>query len=190
MVRIISLIAFVLVGQAVHPMLTIGYAQRPNQKTTGQISTAALDAFKGTEGSTLVVKQGPLLNFMSFCADADFTTANTVAFRTTCMGSSEQSLFDFMLKFDPLKKGYYFSVKTYYLNSTREFGPAVKDLPVTYVEGTGFSGKGTTNYKGQDLQVTVAISQKETQHHEWVVRFSSGDSMAFQYEFESKKKSP
>ncbi|MFN2530674.1 MAG: hypothetical protein ABR555_05205 [Pyrinomonadaceae bacterium] len=152
-----------------------------------QANATALEQFKGTEVGTLVVNEGPLIHFMSFGAEADLATKNTVAFRTTLIGSPDQPLFDFILKYDQAKKGFLFSVRTYYLNSNREYGPGVKDLPVSFVESSGFSGKGTATFKGQELQVTVAIKQKKTQDDEWEVTFASGDAMVFQYKFESKK---
>jgi hypothetical protein len=164
-------------------------ASRFPPKATRHINGTALEQFKGTEAGTLVVKEGPLIHFMSFGAQADFATKNTVAFRTTLIGNPDQPLFDFIIKYDPVKDAHLFSVKTYYLNSNREYAPAVRELPVSFAEGKGFSGNGATTFKGQEFQVTVRVKQKEAQDHEWEVTFALGDAMAFQYKFESKRAS-
>ena len=202
MLASISLGAICLVGEAVcQPLQNKQTAQasrlqgQPSQRfvihasreQAVQANATALDQFKGTEAGTLVVKEGPLIHFMSFGAQADLGTKSTVAYRTTLIGSPDQPLFDFIVEYDAAKKAYLFSVKTYYLNSNLEYGPAVKDLPVSFAEGNGFSGKGATTFKGQELQVAVAIRHKETQHHEWEVTFTAGDAMVFQYKFDSKK---
>ena len=154
---------------------------------TGQADGTTLARFKGTQGGTLVVKEANLVHFMSCFADADFKKTNAVSFTTTLMGSPSQPLFEFILRYEPRKKIHLFSVRTYYLNSSGEFGPAIKDLPVTFTEGDGFSGKGTAKLKGRDLDVTVAITQVEPQHHEWEVTFGARDAIAFQYKFDTKK---
>ncbi|MFS8084683.1 MAG: hypothetical protein ACMG6H_03570, partial [Acidobacteriota bacterium] len=38
----------------------------PAQKPAGEMNSTALDQFKGTSAATLIVKEGPLIHFMSF----------------------------------------------------------------------------------------------------------------------------
>lgn len=161
---------------------------KAEEKLAGQTPVAVLGRFKDTEAATLVLRDGPYMNFMSFIAFAEFPQPNVVSFKTAMINAPYPTC-EVMLNYERSKKAYLLSVSGCFLRSRGEYGPTVKDLPLTFVDGTGFSGKGTSTFKGHDLTVEAAINQKDLDNHEWEITFKAGDDKAFQYSFKTARKS-
>jgi hypothetical protein len=160
---------------------------KTEEKSAGQTPVEVLGRFKDTEAVTLILREGPYINFTTFIAFAEFPQPNVVSFKTAIVKPPEP-LCEVTLTYERTKKVYLLSMSGCFLRSRGEFGPSVKDLPLTFVEGTGFSGKGTSTFKGHDLNVEAEIKQKDLDNHEWEVTFLVGDQKAFRYSFGTAKK--
>jgi hypothetical protein len=160
---------------------------KAEEKQVEQTPETVLDRFKDTEASTLALRDGPNINIMPFIAFAEFPQPNVVSFKTAIVEPS-RPLCEVTLTYEQTTKVYLLSISRCFVKSRGEFGPSVKDLPLTFVEGTGFSGKGTSTFQGLNLNVEAEIKQEDLDNHEWNVTFLVGDQKAFLYSFHTAKK--
>jgi len=153
----------------------------------GSSSVAPLDQLNGTVIPGLVIMDGGRVTFGRADMKAERVDTNTLAYKgTPYIGGSSHAL-RFILRYDPKVKIFGFSIEG-------EWGPVFADLPVTYAEGTGFTGRGVVKLKDKttdwDGELKVVKNDKGKWDGKLVLSEKDPGRGHFEYNFSVDRAGP
>jgi hypothetical protein len=145
----------------------------------GAVTQAGLEPFVGKWKAMMSFVEAGGRVTVSLAEDANVTAPdqNTIIFQMKRTASGEGPVFDTRLTYDRATKTYLLSVRT-------DSGDAIERMPVTYAEGTGFSGEGTlTHAGGTPHTVKATIVAVPDGGYEWTVNAPPENQTVFSFTF-------